>query len=463
MEKNDSTDPLVVKNDQAVRRLRLGATDFADIRQNGDFYADKTQFLYEIVIRSDPFFLSRPRRFGKSLLVNTLACILEGKRELFKGLWIDQSDYDWTPYPVIRLNMNEVKGADLAGVKQSLTLLMEEVAWRKKVKLDVVPPANMLKRLIMSLNEAHKKKVAVLIDEYDSPIVAHLNDPPLAEEIRVELKDFYETLKSNSDSNIVGHIFITGVSRFAQLSIFSALNNLKDLTFNRKYAAICGFTAADLEDLLSDREERTLEILIKEGCLPPGSDGRDLRKTIRNWYDGYTWDGETRVYNPWSVLSALDDAEIDCYWYQSGTPNFLRQLGAEVVKDPAWINNIPNIQKKDTNISDIAKIPPEVLLLQTGYLTIKDTFYDGQSRKFSLEVPNLEIKAALWPLAQAMDLVDDKGAAQKWAEKTLDCLLKLDALGVEEAFSFYLNQFKHPSFKTNESQYQIFLETAFRL
>ncbi|MDR1872948.1 MAG: AAA family ATPase, partial [Deltaproteobacteria bacterium] len=310
MEKNDSTDPIVVKNDKAMREIPLGTTDFSDIRENGDYYADKTKFLYEIVKRPRPFFLSRPRRFGKSLLVNTLECILEGKRELFKGLWIDQSDYKWTSYPIIRLNMNEVKGADLTGVKQSLTLLMEDVAGRKKVKLDVVPPANMLKRLIMSLNETHKKKVAVLIDEYDSPIVAHLNDPPLAEEIRVELKDFYETLKSNSDSNIVGHIFITGVSRFAQLSIFSSLNNLRDLTFNRKYAAICGLTAADLEDLLSDREERTLELLIEEGYLPLGSDGRDLRRTIQDWYDGYTWDGKTRVYNPWSVLSAIDDAKI---------------------------------------------------------------------------------------------------------------------------------------------------------
>ncbi|MDR1870380.1 MAG: AAA family ATPase, partial [Deltaproteobacteria bacterium] len=451
MEKNDSTEPLVVKNDQAVRILRLGATDFADIRQNGDYYADKTKFLYEIAKRSDPFFLARPRRFGKSLLLNTLDCILRGKRELFEGLWIDQSNYKWTPYPVINLNMFSVTDNDLGSMEEKLSGLLEAIAANAGVEIEKENPVSMLnwlitlryakvknKKELIEKNASEQKtdinqtKVAILIDEYDAPIVSHLKDPDKADLFRQYLKRFYATLKSNLDK--VGHIFITGVSRFTQLSIFSGLNFVNDITFDRAFAAICGFTAEDLEDLLSDRQEQTIERLIMNDCLTPGSDGNDLRKMIRDWYDGYSWDGNTRVYNPWSVLSCLKKAETDSYWYTTGTPNFLRQVSVEALKDPDWLNKNKIIYKRDTEIDDIKRIPPEVLLLQAGYLTIKEAFRDGSDKRLTLEVPNLEVKAAMWPLAQAMDLVDDKDTAQKWAKKTLDCLLKLDALGVEEAF-----------------------------
>ncbi|MDR1870709.1 MAG: AAA family ATPase, partial [Deltaproteobacteria bacterium] len=303
MEKNDSTDPIVVKNDKAVRRLRLGATDFANIRQNGDYYADKTKFLYQIAKLPFPFFLSRPRRFGKTLLLDTLNCILEGRRYLFKGLWIDQSDYDWRSYPVIRLEMNGVVGDDLATMERRLSNMLENVAMVEGLTLEKKRPSDTLTNLVtklhlksgqrvatlidkflaenkglklaetipaetllslvrllratgpkvatfldeflanseglkpgktiptetlLSLIELIKKearqKVAILIDEYDAPIVRHLADPPKAERFRQALRIFYGALKTNSD--MIGHIFITGVSRYSQLSIFSELNQL---------------------------------------------------------------------------------------------------------------------------------------------------------------------------------------------------------------------------------------------
>ncbi|MDR1873153.1 MAG: AAA family ATPase, partial [Deltaproteobacteria bacterium] len=295
MKKKDSANSVIVKKNAPMRELPVGTSDFIDIRKCGDYYADKTKFLYKLVKRRRPFFLSRPRRFGKTLLVSSLECLLRGKRELFKGLWIDQSDYDWTSYPVIRLEMNKAIGDDIAEVEKKLSNMLLFAAKLAGIKLEKDDPADMLSWLILEffVNHGQKEKVAILIDEYDAPIVERLVDPPLAEKIRVALRKFYGRLKTNSE--MIGHIFITGVSRFTQTSIFSELNNLKDLTFNRKYAAICGLTAADLEDLLSDREERTLELLIEEGYLPLGSDGRDLRRTIQDWYDGYTWDGKTRV------------------------------------------------------------------------------------------------------------------------------------------------------------------------
>jgi hypothetical protein len=308
------------------------------------------------------------------------------------------------------------------------------------------------------LKMASRQKVAILIDEYDDPIVKRLTDPPKAYQFRLALRDFYIALKSSSD--MIGHIFITGVSRFSQLSVFTDLNNPNDITFDREYAAICGLTAADLEDLLSDREERALELFIENDYLAPGSDGIALREMIRNWYDGYSWDGNTKVYNPWSLLSCLGKIKFLNYWYTTGTPSFLHLLDTKVLKDQDWISHIPSIQEDDAVIQDIANIPPEVLLLLSGYLSIKEVYVDGQTPHFRLEIPNLEVKASLWPLAMAKELVDDPISGLKWAIETVDCLFKRDARGIQEAFGSFLNHFTNPIFKTNEGQFNILFQVA---
>jgi hypothetical protein len=315
--------------------------------------------------------------------------------------------------------------------------------------------------LIKFIKKEARQKVAILIDEYDAPIVRHIEDPPKAYQFRLALKDFYVTLKSNTDK--IGHIFITGVSRFSQLSIFSDLNNLHDITFSQKFANICGLTAADLEDLISDREELTLERLIKNGYLAPGSSGSDLRNLIRDWYDGYSWDGETRVYNPWSALTCLEEAKFLNYWFSSGTPNFLHLLNNEAIMDPDWIKDIPAVTEEEAVIKDIANIRDEVLLFLGGYLTIKEVEVEERVSSFLLKVPNLEVKKALWPLAPAIDLIDDQVEGANWAKATVASLFKRDERGVEEAFSRFLSQFTHPVFKTYENLYQVLFEALLRM
>jgi hypothetical protein len=328
----ESVDSRAVKKGATERVSPVGGTDFAIIRQNGDYYEDKTEFLYHIAKRPYPFFLARPRQFGKTLLVDTLERILEGRRDLFKGLWIDQSDYDWQPYPVIRLDMSLAVGDDVVTMESHLSDILVGLAMREGLTLEKERPSDTLINLVIDLhlksgqkvatlidkflaeNEGIKfeetipadtllslvrrlratgpkvatfldeflpnsedlkpgktistetlvslinfikmearQKVAILIDEYDAPIVRHLADSPQAERFSEALGRFYGVLKTNS--NMIGHIFITGVSRFSQLSVFSELNSLNDITFSQKFANFYGLTAADLEDLISDRGE----------------------------------------------------------------------------------------------------------------------------------------------------------------------------------------------------------------
>ncbi|MDR0571679.1 MAG: AAA family ATPase, partial [Rickettsiales bacterium] len=238
-----SDNPIILSN------LPLGVSDYREIVSQNYFYADKTRFLYPLVKQRKPYFLSRPRRFGKTLLVDTMENILRGHKDLFEGLWINSSDYDWTPYPVIRLDMLDAKTDDPKLLKDELCTLVQSIANKEKLKVDYNPksPYAMFSQLIELVYNKYgeKEKVAVLIDEYDAPIVFYVDEPEKANMARKILGLFYEKLKSAG--KYIGHIFITGVSRFTKTSLFSVLNIEDDLTFDPRYASICGFTQEDVD------------------------------------------------------------------------------------------------------------------------------------------------------------------------------------------------------------------------
>ncbi|MDR1872607.1 MAG: ATP-binding protein, partial [Deltaproteobacteria bacterium] len=452
-------------SDQGATKVTLpiGAADFRLIREFGLYYADKTKFLYPIVQVPLPYFLSRPRRFGKSLLLETLESILRGQRELFQGLWIDQSDYHWTPYPVIRLEMNNVVENDVVTMEETLSRNLATIAKNEGVEnLEKNSPKNMLGDLIDSLYQDTHQKVAILIDEYDAPIVEYLADPDKANEFRVALRRFYGILKTNVKA--IGHIFVTGVSRFTQSYIFSELNILRDLTFSSKFAAICGLTAADLEDLLSDREGEILADLIEKGFLPPESDGHDLRNLIRVWYDGYSWDGETRVYNPWAILNFFVKAKVSRHWFESGSPSFWRDQGEsglvnfnlELPKSP------PKFDLRWMAIHDIAHMDPAVSLFQTGYLTVKEIQLnpDKGVEEYILGYPNLEVSSILAPLALSLKPLENELLAYKLAIRTRDSLLSLDLEGLMEALGGYLSQYPDDDHIEAEKYYSTLFQSA---
>jgi hypothetical protein len=428
--------------------------DFASIRQDGCYYADKTRLLYQLVREKTPYFLSRPRRFGKTLLVSTLKYILQGRRDLFQGLWIDGSDYDWKAYPVIRLEMNYAADDNVREMNNNLAFMLDEMAAYEKISLkEAKTPKNKFSTLIRLLyTEYGSQKVAILIDEYDAPIIEHINNSTMADKIRRALRRFYGVLKTNNE--MIGHIFITGVSRFTKTSIFSGLNNLEDLTLDSKFSTICGLTEANLEDILAERQDPTLAALIKKGVMRAGSTGDDLRQLIKDWYDGYSWDGENRVYNPWSALQFIKKATIDDYWYDSGSPSFLVELirSKKIIFD--YSKDITDFTASRNAIDQINNLKSAPVMFQTGYLTIKECkTVEGAQSIYSLTIPNLEVKASLIPLILSIEPLKNPLMGQRYAAKMCERLFALDAVGLGNAFTDFLSQLTYDALFDAEKYY----------
>ncbi|MDR0621314.1 MAG: AAA family ATPase, partial [Deltaproteobacteria bacterium] len=293
-----------------MRALPSQGQPFDKIREKDLLYVDKTKYLYDIVRTEGCFFLSRPRRFGKSLLLGAAHELLQGNREYFKGLWIDSSDYDFKKYPVVHL--------DMLGNCDSTAALENNISEKLKVeaarigldKLTAVTLGGMLSEMVSTLNRTSGERVAVLIDEYDYPIQDVIGDLTQADKNRATLHDFYSSLKSLADRGKTHVILVTGVSKFAQTSLFSAFNNLDDLTMDPRYNAICGFTLEEFEDYFSDYLPEVLEYNTSNGFLPEMTTVADLKKTILDYYDGYSWNGIDRILNPFSLVKMLAKREL---------------------------------------------------------------------------------------------------------------------------------------------------------
>ena len=338
-------------------------------------YIDKTELLYQLATEAKYYFLSRPRRFGKSLLVSTLAELFRGSQELFEGLWIhDRWDWQQT-HPVIELHLNQGT-YKVTGLEPFLTEELTIQAKAYGIDLQGTTYPSQLKQLITTLFKNYGQ-VIVLIDEYDKPILDYLDDLPQAKANREVLKNFYSVLKPLDP--YLRFVLLTGVSKFSRVSIFSELNNLKDLTLHSRYPTLLGYTQAELEHYFADR--------IKQ--LAPSFGGREALLTqIKQWYNGYSWDAQNFVYNPFSVLSFFDQADFQNFWFETGTPTFLVKLLNRERK-----YNLENQQVSALVLSafEIERIDAYTLLFQTGYLTI--CARDGQT--YTLSYPNQEVKHAL--------------------------------------------------------------------
>ncbi|MBP9727480.1 MAG: AAA family ATPase, partial [Gammaproteobacteria bacterium] len=360
----------------AMKKFPIGISTLEKIQSGNFYYVDKTAFVEKLASQGQYYFLSRPRRFGKSLIIDTLKQAFLGNNAIFKGLYLEHH-WDWeTKYPVIHISFasNQTE-KDPNILKIKIASLLQQVADSNHVNLHGELYSSQFSNLIADINAKHNKKVVILIDEYDKPILDAITNISLAHEIRDILRSFYSVIKEHDDK--IQFAFLTGVSKFAKAGVFSGLNNLNDITYDEQYSTICGYT------------QKELETTFQAHLIP-----EDLPK-IKAWYNGYYFLGNEGVYNPFSILNYFSkDKRFSNYWFASGTPTFL----IELIKQRQFY--IPNLEKSEVSEDDlesfeIEELPLLSLLLQTGYLTIKSVKQQGARLLYELSYPNLEVRLSL--------------------------------------------------------------------
>ncbi len=363
-----------------MKRITSSVYTFENIIRDHFLYVDKTEYIWKLIVPpQEMYFLSRPRRFGKSLLVSTLKAIFEGRRELFDGLAISKKEYDWKPYPVIHFDMGNCSAKTPKALEGFIEDRLCDIAAEHGVTLRGQSNATRFESLISALGK--QEKVVILIDEYDKPILNNVTNPE-ADAILSVLKGFYSTVKTCED--LERFVFITGVTKFCHVSLFSDLNNLTDITMRSDYATMFGYTQSELEHYFSDR--------IKATAQAQKISEEELKRKLKAWYDGYCFEETSEtVYNPVSIAKFFEnDGKFDNYWFATGTPSFLMELAkkTDFNFEDAVSKAVPGVT---FDAFEIPNIDPVTLLLQTGYLTIKSSEIRFNKRWFWLDFPNEEV------------------------------------------------------------------------
>ena len=385
------------------RRLPIGIQTFAKIRADDHYYVDKTGFIRRLVEEGTHYFLSRPRRFGKSLLLDTLGELFAGNEALFRGLLI-HPHWDWrTPYPVIRISFGGGVVHDRAALEHKIGEQLRINQAALGLRCTETGSDGCLAELLRLAHAATGRRVVVLVDEYDKPILDNLTTPGIARALRDALRNLYSVIK-DQDAH-VRFVFITGVSKFSKVSIFSGLNNLKDITIDARYSALCGYTQADVDSVFA-----------------PELAGLD-RDEIRAWYNGYNWTGEA-VYNPFDLLLLFDAREFKTWWFETGTPTFLVDL---LIARGYFTPALARLHASDALISsfDVETMSSEALLWQTGYLTFSGSRRIGARLEYSLGYPNRGVESALND-ALLKGLMGDPMQADRAVARLYDILVAVD-------------------------------------
>ena len=360
----------------------VGVQSFEKLREYSYLYIDKTDLIYDLVTSDNCIFLARPRRFGKSLLLSTIQAYFEGKKELFKGLAIEQLETDWIEHPVLMLSLAAYRPVN-GNLEGLLSFQFDE--WEKKynIQSNETELSLRFRQIIKSAYEATGTTVVILIDEYDNPIISTMHDMERSEDNRQLLKSIYVNIKDLDQ--YIRFTMLTGVSRFSKMTIFSGLNNLRDISFNQKYATICGITETELT--------ANFQQGIKELAEEYGTDADGAVALLKANYNGYHFTADCPdLYNPFSLLWAFADSKIGSYWFQSGTPEFLvRRIQESGDFLPEMFDE--TVEERTLSASDISKTSPTALMYQTGYLTIKRA--EGHDL-FRLGIPNLEVRRGLF-------------------------------------------------------------------
>ena len=363
------------------RKLPIGIQSFEDLRSNGYLYVDKTAYVHLLVTTGKPYFLGRPRRFGKSLFLSTLKAYFEGKKELFAGLALAELEQDWIEYPVLYIDFSIGLLGNLAALDDRLSVILDafEKVWGKTVASN--DPASRLEALIKRAHEQSGRKVVVLVDEYDKPLLGTMDNLDVNDTMRNTLKGFYGVLKG-MDAHL-RFVFLTGVTKFSKVSIFSDLNQLQDISLDRRFAGICGISDAEMRETFMPEIDA-----LGEQC---GMSRDQALAELKKRYDGYHFAKASEgMYNPYSLLNTFAKQDFADYWYETGTPTFLVKAVKNLQLDMRGFDNDVAVNARNIDTYRIGETSPIPILYQSGYLTIKN--YEADIDTYFLGFPNEEVK-----------------------------------------------------------------------
>jgi hypothetical protein len=409
------------------QKLPIGIQTFAEIRQEGHYYVDKTPYILRLIDQGKYYFLSRPRRFGKSLLIDTIAELFEGRRELFEGLHAEQH-WDWSrTYPVIRISFGKGVLHSRAELDEKIRELLAAEQKRHGITCSKASISGWFAELIRNLHQVSGQRVVVLVDEYDKPILDNITESDVARVMRDGLRNLYSVIKD--EDAYIKFAMLTGVSKFSKVSLFSGLNNLNDITVDARYSAICGYTDHDVDQVFAPEL--------------PGLD----RDEIRHWYNGYNWTG-TSVYNPFDLLLLFDKREFKPYWFETGTPTFLVEMLAQRQ------TFTPELERRVTDMDllssfDVDHIETDALLFQAGYLTLRgvEQILPGEWI-YTLGYPNREVRTSLnKALLPLLGLTGSQGLKQR--VQLLDCLKRNQFAGLQVLFTALFASIPNDWYRSN--------------
>ena len=429
----------------------IGIQTFEKIREGGFMYVDKTGYVYRLAQQFQFVFLSRPRRFGKSLLLSTMKSYFEGHRDLFKGLEAGRLETEWEQYPVLDISLASAKDGGVDYMKLRLGTKLERLEKKYGLERKDDAPGDRLERLITGCAEKYGKKVVVLIDEYDAPLLSVMHQPEQLAEMRKALRAFYSPLKDCDEW--LRFVFITGISKFSQLSIFSELNNLKRITMVPEYSAVCGITEQELHEQWGDA--------VADMAADMGISTEEAFRQLKEKYDGYHFaKDKTDVYNPFSLLNALVDRDLQDHWFETGTPtvlvNMLKKFGTDITKlDGSYARSV----EFDAPTEQMKSVLP--LFYQSGYLTIKD--YDRDTDTYILGYPNNEVFQGMMDALVPYYVWDDTLATSNSIVDMYRALRRDDLEEMLERLKAFLASIPYAEGANTEGHFQQLLYVVFSL
>ncbi|MDR2198243.1 MAG: AAA family ATPase [Deltaproteobacteria bacterium] len=446
-----------------MKELPVADLTFPKIIDQNLLYADKTRYIYDLLKGpKKDFFLSRPRRFGKTLLLYTLNELFTGNRGRFKGLWIDESDYNFPRLPVIFFSLS-MDSSDPETLKKNIIAKLKRISEDYDIKLKSDSPDIFLGNLIRAIHKKSKTEVVVLIDEYDAPVTRNMAYPKIAQANAEVLHTFFASMKDVDVLPLIRFSFVTGITRYALTSMDSGPNHLADISLNPQYAGICGFTMDEFESLFSDRLETTLASLKDSHNMKPTDTKEDLKDAILRWYDGYNWGGRMRVLNPYSILNFFSEKSFNNYWIQSGQPRHLTAMIRAKPEDfiEPKLRSFLSTELRKSDLNQLSAVP---VLFHSGYLTVDkviqveietmDTKKSEIIDSYTFRLPNLEVSTSYLNVcfSSYFDLIDVKDLINK-GEYLKNAILSRDDKTVSAIFSNFFSTITYYQRPASEKEF----------